>query len=211
MIDSTQLESSNTWERAHAHIFQARSQSYLTHGRQAGHTEFQETRRPGSIQAMRLILLALLLTLVTDGVNADLFVVFLEGSKIFASLGELALLHALTDVPVDEGALGVHEVELVVKTSPGLGNGRGVAEHADRALDLGQVTTGHDSRGLVVDADLEASGAPVHELDGTLGLDGGDGSVDILGHNITSVQHAAGHVFAVARITLHHLVGWLKA
>eukprot|EP00966_Prymnesium_polylepis_P063579 1474807-Prymnesium_polylepis.1 len=31
-----------------------------------------------------------------------------------AHLGELALLHALADVPVDEGALGVHEVELVV-------------------------------------------------------------------------------------------------
>jgi hypothetical protein len=27
-----------------------------------------------------------------------------------AHLGELALLHALADVPVDEGALGVHEV-----------------------------------------------------------------------------------------------------
>merc|ERR1711907_432990 len=206
MIDSTQLESSNTWERAHAHVFQARSQSYLTHGRQAAHTEFQETRRPG---AMRLILLALLLTLVTDGVNADLFVVFLEGSKIFASLGELALLHALTDVPVDEGALGVHEVELVVKTSPGLGNGRGVAEHADRALDLGQVTTGHDSRGLVVDADLETSGAPVDELDGTLGLDGGDGGVDVLGDDVATVEHAAGHVLAVAGVALHHLVGRL--
>ena len=28
---------------------------------------------------------------------------------------------------------------------------------------------------LVVDADLEAGGAPVHELDAALGLDGGDG------------------------------------
>ena len=31
-----------------------------------------------------------------------------------AYLGELALLHALADVPVDERTLGVHEVELVV-------------------------------------------------------------------------------------------------
>lgn len=52
---------------------------------------------------------------------------------------------------------------------------------------------------------LEACGAPVHELDGALGLDGGDGSVDVLGHHVPSVQHAAGHVLAVARVALHHL------
>ncbi len=48
-------------------------------------------------------------------------------------------------------------------------------------------------------------------LDSTLGLDGCDGSIDILGNNITTVQHTASHVFAMTRITLHHLVGWLKA
>ena len=58
---------------------------------------------------------------------------------------------------------------------------------------------------------LETSWAPVHKLDGPLGLDGGDGSIDILGHHITSVQHAAGHVLAVTWVTFHHLVGWLKA
>jgi len=31
---------------------------------------------------------------------------------------------------------------------------------------LGQVATGDDGGGLVVDATLETSGAPVHELDG---------------------------------------------
>ena len=58
---------------------------------------------------------------------------------------------------------------------------------------------------------LEASGAPVHELDGALGLDGGDGGVDVLGDDVTTVQHAAGHVLAVAGVTLHHLVGRLEA
>ena len=60
-------------------------------------------------------------------------------------------------------------------------------------------------------AHLEASGAPVDELDGALGLDGGDGGVDILGHYVTTVQHAAGHVLAVTGVALHHLVGGLEA
>ena len=99
----------------------------------------------------------------------------------------------------------------MVKTGPGLGNGRGVGQHAHGTLHLGQVTSGHNGRWLVVDTDLEASGTPVNKLDGTLGLDGGDGSIDILWNHVASVQHAAGHVLAVARVTLDHLVSRLKA
>ena len=58
-------------------------------------------------------------------------------------------------LPVDEGPLGVHQVELVVQPGPGLGNGRGVGEHTDRSLDLGQVTTRHRGGGLVVDTNLQ--------------------------------------------------------
>jgi hypothetical protein len=76
---------------------------------------------------------------------------------------------------VDEGALGVHQIELVVDTGEHLSDGSGVGDHADSALHLSQITTRDDSGGLVVDADLEASGAPVNELDGALGLDGGNG------------------------------------
>ena len=43
---------------------------------------------------------------------------------------------------------------------------------------------------------LEASWAPVHELNAPLALDGGDGGVDVLGHHVAAVQHAAGHVLA---------------
>eukprot|EP00438_Fugacium_kawagutii_P013680 Skav217093 [mRNA] locus=scaffold187:65028:66099:- [translate_table: standard] len=54
---------------------------------------------------------------------------------------------------------------------------------------------------LVVDATLEASRAPIHELNGTLGLD----------HlRASSVHHAAGHVFAMARIAFHHHRCWLE-
>ena len=76
----------------------------------------------------------------------------LSGALSGAYLGELALLHALADVPVDERTLGVHEVELVVNARVKLGNGGGVRHHRDGAHDLGEVTARHDSRRLVVDA-----------------------------------------------------------
>ena len=99
----------------------------------------------------------------------------------------------------------------MVQTGPGLGDGRGVAQHADGTLDLGQISTWDRGRWLVVDANLEASGAPVDKLDGPFGFDGSDGGVDVLGYNISTVQHAAGHVLAMTGVALHHLVGWLEA
>ena len=109
-----------------------------------------------------------------------------------------------------EGSLGVHEVELVVQPGPGLSDGGGVGEHADGSLDLGQVSTRDDGGRLVVDADLEASGTPVNKLNRSLALDGGDGRVDVLGDDISPVEHAAGHVLAVAGVALHHGVGRLE-
>ena len=110
-----------------------------------------------------------------------------------------------------EGALGVHQVELVVQAGPGLGDGGGVGQHADGAGDLGEIAAGHHGRRLVVDAHLEAGRTPVDELDAALGLDGGDGGVDVLGDNVATVEHAASHVLAVARVALDHLVGRLEA
>ena len=55
---------------------------------------------------------------------------------------------------MDEGALGVHKIELVVQPGPGLRDGCGVGQHAHGSGHLGQVTTRHHSRRLVVDADL---------------------------------------------------------
>ena len=158
-----------------------------------------------------LILLALFLSFAFNRINTDLFIIFLKGSEILTGLGELSLLHSLSDIPVNEGSLGVHQIKLVIKTSPSLGDGGGVAQHAHGTLHLGEISAGHDGRWLVVDAHLEAGRTPVDELDGALRLDGGDGSVDILRHNVTTVQHAAGHVLAVTRVALHHLVGWLEA
>jgi len=158
-----------------------------------------------------LILISFLFSLLIDGVNSNLLVVLLKGSHVLTGFGELSLFHTLSDIPVDEGTLGVHEIELVVKSGPCLSDGGGVGQHADGTLNFGQVTAWNDGWWLVVDTDLETSWAPVDELDGSLGLDGGDGSVDILGDDVTSVQHAAGHVLSVSGVALDHLVGWLEA
>ena len=158
----------------------------------------------------RLVLPSLLLVTVS-GVRADLLVVALERGKVLTSLREFTLkvsksasdrlekfqmtylLHTLTDVPVDEGTFGVQEIELVVKTAPGGGDGGGVGQHAERARDLGQVTARDVCRGLVADTELEAGRAPVDELDCTLGLDETDSCVSILRNNVTTVKESAGH------------------
>ena len=76
--------------------------------------------------------------------------------------------------------------------------------------DLGEIATGDDSGGLIVDTALETGGGPVDELDGALGLDGSDGGVDILGDDVTTVHHAARHVLAVAGIALNHHASGLE-
>ena len=44
-------------------------------------------------------------------------------------------------LPVDKSSLGVHEIELVIQTGPGLGNGRSVTQHAHSAWHLKQVSS----------------------------------------------------------------------
>merc|ERR1712036_198782 len=107
------------------------------------------------------LVLLLVFALTLGGLGANLFVVLLEGGKILTGLGELTFLHTLTDVPVDEGTLGVHEVELVVNAGQSLGHSSGVGNHRARAHDLGEIATGHHSGWLVVDTALETSGTPV--------------------------------------------------
>jgi len=111
---------------------------------------------------------------------------------------------------VDESSLGVHKIEFVIDSGENFSDGSGVGDHADGSHDLGEVTTGDNSGGLVVNTALETSGAPVNELDGSLGLDGGDGGVDILGDDITSVHEAACHVLSVSGVTLGHHGGGLE-
>jgi len=105
---------------------------------------------------------------------------------------------------MDEGSLGVHKIEFVIDSGEDFSDGSGVGDHADGSHDLGEITTGNNSWGLIVDTAFETSRAPVNELDGSLGLNGGDGGVDILGDDITSVHEATGHVLSVSGVTLGH-------
>ncbi|VFV28560.1 Hypothetical predicted protein, partial [Lynx pardinus] len=63
---------------------------------------------------------------------------------------------------------------------------------------------------LVINANFEANGAPVHKLDVVLGLHGGNGNINIFENHIVMVQQAESHIFTMMGVTFHHLVGWLK-
>jgi len=79
------------------------------------------------------------------------------------------------------------------------------------AVDLGEVAVGHLVGRLVADTELEASRAPVDELDGALGLERRHSRVGVLGDDVTAVQQAGGHVLALAGVALDHLVVGLEA
>ena len=111
---------------------------------------------------------------------------------------------------MDESSLGIHEIEFMIDSGEDFGNGGRVGDHAYGSHDLGEITTWNDGWWLIVDTALEASWTPVDELNGSLGFDGGDGGVDILWYDITSVHEAACHVLSVSWITLGHHGGWLE-
>merc|ERR550517_724282 len=104
---------------------------------------------------------------------------------------------------MNKSPLCIHEIKLVVKSPPGLSNGGGVGEHADRPLHLSQVPTRHHCGWLVVYPDLEPCGAPVYKLDSALGLDCCYCCVHILWNNISSIEHAASHVFPNSWVIQH--------
>merc|ERR1711862_196556 len=122
-------------------------------------------------RASELVAVTLLLALSLSRLDANLFIVFFQGSKIFASLREFTFLHTLTNIPVYERTLRVHQVELMIDPRKHLSDRSRVTDHAYCTHDLRQVASRHDRGRLVVDTALEPCGAPVNELDCTLGLD----------------------------------------
>merc|ERR1712021_94036 len=137
-----------------------------------------------------------------SGLCSYFFVVLFECGQIFTGFRELAFLHTLSYVPVNECTLGVHKVELVVNAGECFCDGRRVGNHAASAHHTGKISSRNNGRRLIVDATLESSWAPVDELNRALRLDRCDGCVHVFRHDVPTVHEATGHVFAVTRITL---------
>ena len=57
--------------------------------------------------------------LAVAAVHADLLVILLQGSHVLPGLRELSLLHALPDIPVDEGSLTNILLSIVERESKG--------------------------------------------------------------------------------------------
>lgn len=96
-----------------------------------------------------------LVFIIRIGVHlTQLLIILFQTGQVLSGLCKLPLLHAFANVPVDERALGVHEVELVVQAGPGLSNGSGVAHHTHGPLDLAQIPAGDGGWRFVIDADL---------------------------------------------------------
>merc|ERR1719192_1613452 len=150
-------------------------------------------------------------TLAFQRVHTNFFVILLQSSQIFTSFRELSFFHTFSYIPMDKSTFGVHQIKLVIQTGPGFSNGSCIGQHTNSTGYFGQVTSGYNGGGLVVDTNFETSRAPINKLNGAFGLDGSNGSVDILGDNIASVEHAAGHVLAVTGIAFDHLVGRFEA
>merc|ERR1719291_674315 len=145
-----------------------------------------------------LITIAFFFTLTLSSLDAHLFVVFLQCSKILTSFRKFAFLHSFANIPMHECPLGVHEVEFVVNAREHLGDCSGVADHAASPHYLCQVTSWHHSWRLIIDTTLEACRTPIDELDRALCLNRSNRCVDILGNNVTAIHHATRHIFPMS-------------
>merc|ERR1719161_814408 len=84
-----------------------------------------ESNMPGVVpsQCSELVTIALLFALALRRLDAYFLIILLKCREVFAGLGKLSLLHTLADIPVHKGALGVHQIKLVVDARKDLGDG----------------------------------------------------------------------------------------
>merc|ERR1719386_593795 len=85
-----------------------------------------------------------------------------------------------------ESSFGVHKIEFMINSREYFSNSSRVRDHAYSSHNFSEITTWDNSWRLIVNTTFETSWAPINELDGSLGFDGGNGSVDVFWYNITS-------------------------
>ena len=143
--------------------------------------------------------------------NSHLLVIFLKSCQVFSCFWKFSFLHSFTDIPMNECSFCIHEIEFVIESRKDFSNCCCVWDHATSSHNFGQVTTRDNSWRLIVDSDLETCWTPINKLNCSFCFDCCNSSVDILGHNISSVHHRAGHIFSMSWITFCHHICWLKA
>jgi len=99
----------------------------------------------------------------------------------------------------------------MIDSGENFSNSGRVRDHAYSSHNFSEITTWYNSWRLVVNTTFETSWAPINELDGSLGFDGSNGSVNILWYNITSVHHTTGHIFSVSWVTFGHHGSWFES
>merc|ERR1719476_457194 len=120
----------------------------------------------GTGKVLRCLELLIGVDLIRSLLRDHIKVVLLEESKVLTGLAELSLFHTLTDIPVHEGTLSIHDVVLLGDAlGEHTGHGHVVSDHGHIARRRGKDVLGQGSGRLVVEADLETSGAPLDERD----------------------------------------------
>jgi hypothetical protein len=99
----------------------------------------------------------------------------------------------------------------MIESGENFSDGCWVTDHTYGSHDFSKITSWYNCWWLIVDTDLESGWAPVYELDGSLGLDCSNWSINILWNDITSVEHWASHIFTVTWITFGHHIGWFES
>lgn len=80
------------------------------------------------------------------------------------------------------------------------------ANYSHSTVDLSKIAVRDHLGWLEADTNLEASWAPINELNGSLSLKCGNSTVDIVGDYISTVQETGSHVLPITRVAFYHLV-----
>merc|ERR1711997_1000716 len=97
-------------------------------------------------------------------IHSNFFIIFFQSCQIFSSFGKFSLFHTFTNIPVDKSTFGVHQVKLVIQSSPSFSNSSCVAQHADCSWYLCKISSWYDSWWLIIDTYLETCRAPINKL-----------------------------------------------